>query len=383
MVRLMNNSIDQLEQLARESNDIFRINRRGYLYATADPQRIPQFKAAAELAEQRGAGKARFNDYQPTPSIPVDGADVLLEQESIRRHFPYLSQDTLAVVHVRRAGWFSSTELGTYLLAQARAAGAQLVRGRVASVDTSDGRVRSVRLENGETIETDVLVNAAGPLVNEVAQMCGMELPVYCERHTKLGFHDTLGIVPRDAPMLIWADPQKLVWDDEEREMLAEADETRWMLDELPAGVHTRAEGHSGSDLLLMLWAYDAHPVPPKFPIEFEEAFPDVVLRGLSTMLPGLKAYFNRPSKPMVDGGYYIKTRENRPLIGALPVAGAYVIGALSGYGIMAAPAAGELLAQHILGDATPEYAQKFLLSRYEDEDYKKVLAEWGDTGQL
>lgn len=39
MVRLMNRSIDLLEELAGASGNRFLMNRRGYLYATADPTR--------------------------------------------------------------------------------------------------------------------------------------------------------------------------------------------------------------------------------------------------------------------------------------------------------------------------------------------------------
>src|SRR5690348_13041446 len=35
MVALMNRSIDLLEDLARESSNVFRMNRRGYLFVTA------------------------------------------------------------------------------------------------------------------------------------------------------------------------------------------------------------------------------------------------------------------------------------------------------------------------------------------------------------
>jgi sarcosine oxidase subunit beta len=87
---------------------------------------------------------------------------------------------------------------------------------------------------------------------------------------------------------------------------------------------------------------------------------------------------------PFVDGGYYCKTRENRPLIGPLPVKGAFVIGALSGFGIMSSMAAGELLAKHVVGRELPDYAPFFLLSRYEDQEYQKILANWDATsGQL
>ena len=47
MVALMNRSIDIMEKLAQESGNIFRMNRRGYLYLSADPKRIPAFEQAA------------------------------------------------------------------------------------------------------------------------------------------------------------------------------------------------------------------------------------------------------------------------------------------------------------------------------------------------
>ncbi len=84
-----------------------------------------------------------------------------------------------------------------------------------------------------------------------------------------------------------------------------------------------------------------------------------------------------------VDGGYYTKTRENRPLIGKLPIEGAYVVGALSGFGVMAACGAGELVAAHVAGSKLPHYASAFALERYEDPDYQRLLDTWGDSGQL
>jgi glycine/D-amino acid oxidase-like deaminating enzyme len=111
--------------------------------------------------------------------------------------------------------------------------------------------------------------------------------------------------------------------------------------------------------------------------------YPEIALRGLSTMIPGLRGYFGRLPKPTVDGGYYTKTQENRPLIGRLPVRGAYIIGALSGYGVMASPGAGDLLARHIVGHELPSYATAFSLERYDDPEYQQLLKTWRTTGQL
>ncbi len=387
MVRLMNASIDRLEALARQSGNVFRLNRRGYVYATASLERAAAMRAAGEQATEQGAGPLRCDDYTPPEpdgfETEPEGADLLLDPALIRRHFPYLSERTVAVMHARRCGWFSSTELGMHLFEQARAAGVELIRASVTGVETRGGRVSEVRLADGRALSTGTFVNAAGPLANSVAGLLDLQLPVFCERHTKIAFRDHLGLIPRGAPLLIWADPQQLAWSDDEREMLAEDPEAAWMLGTLPAGVHTRPEGGRGSDILLMLWAYDAHPVLPTFPPDFDPAFDEVVLRGLSTMLPALAAYIGRAVKPASDGGYYVKTRENRPLIGPLPVEGAYVLGALSGYGLMAACGAAELLADHLTGASPPQYAAAFLPSRYDDPAYLARLAEWDDSGQL
>ncbi len=380
MVRFMNRSIDLLDSLAAETDNLFRLNRRGYLYATGDPHRIPSFIAAAQRAAEQGAGATRLNDY---PNEARDGADVLTDPALIFKHFPYLTDKTAAVIHARRCGWFSSTELGSYWLEQARALGVELIRDKITGIDCSGGRIQDVQLESGNRIPTGVFVDAAGPFVADVARYLDLDLPVFSERHTKVAFRDHLGVVPRNAPLTIWTDPQHLEWNEEELAFLADDPETKWMTELLPGGAHLRPEGEHGSNILLLLWAYDAHPVDVVVPPQFDESFPDVVLRGLATMIPGLRLYFDNAPKPMMDGGYYTKTKENRPLIGPLPVEGAYLIGALSGYGLMAAPAAGELLATHISGEALPSYAPAFLLSRYADPAYRKLLESWNDTGQL
>ena len=62
---------------------------------------------------------------------------------------------------------------------------------------------------------------------------------------------------------------------------------------------------------------------------------------------------------------------------------GAYVIGALSGYGMMASNGAADLLADHIAERPLPHYAPAFRLDRYDDPAYVKLLDDWGDSGQL
>jgi glycine/D-amino acid oxidase-like deaminating enzyme len=395
MVALMNRSIDLLEELARESGNVFRLNRRGYLFATADPARVPAFVRAAEEATARGAGPTRLHrtassEYRPAPPDGFEaqptGADVITDTALIRAHFPYLAANTVGLLHARRCGWFSGQQLGMYLLERARDKGVRLVDGRVEGVDSTGGRVRAVTVSGRhgtETLATPRFVNAAGPFVGRVSRLLGVELPVFCERHAKVAFHDALGAVPRGAPMIIWTDPVRLPWTDEERAELATSPAHRHLFEEFPAGVHGRPEGGGDSPIVLLIWTYDVEPMEPTFPVVFDPAYPEIALRGMSRVIPSLSAYLGRLPRSVVDGGYYTKTRENRFLAGPLPVEGAYVLGALSGYGLMASNGGADLLADYITERPLPPYAAAFRLDRYDDPGYRALLDTWGDSGQL
>jgi sarcosine oxidase, subunit beta len=389
MVAAMNRSIDLLEEQARESGNVFRMNRRGYLFVSTDPARIARFTEEAHAAEALGSGPARIHasagsDYRP-PSAdgfedePV-GVDVITDRTLIRRHYPYLADDTVALFHGRRCGWLSGQQLGMHLLERAREKGARLVSGRVESIQTAGGRVSGV-IVSGTTLATPRVVNAAGPFLAPVGRMLDVELPVYCEQHAKIAFADTLGAMPRHAPMIISVDPTRVAWTDEERAALTPSRPD--LLEEMPFGAHGRPEGGGDSPMVLLLWTYHLDPVEPVFPMSFDPAYPEVTIRGMARMVPAFGRYADRLPRAVVDGGYYTKTRENRFLAGPLPVEGAYVCGALGGYGLMASNVAGELVASHITGCRLPAYASAFTPARYDDPAYRALLETWGDSGQL
>jgi glycine/D-amino acid oxidase-like deaminating enzyme len=270
-----------------------------------------------------------------------------------------------------------------YMLNEARGHGVKLINARITRVLTSSDVLRGVQLEDGGTITSPIFVNAAGPFIKDVGELIGIDIPVYCELHLKVAFRDVARVVPRKVPLLIWTDPQKLLWTYDERELLGEDEDTAWLLEEMPGGVHTRPEGSPESDIILMLWEYHLQEVAPIWPPVLDDQYPEIALRGLTTMIPGLKTYLSKSPRPVLDGGYYTKTRENRPLICPLAVEGAFMIGALSGYGVMAACAAGELLASHVSGSPLPSYAQAFDVRRYENPNYLNAIQNMRESGQL
>jgi len=390
LLALMNRSINLMESLANESRNVFRMNRRGYLYITSDEQKIPDLQSASQRTSNLGAGPLRIHSsgsstYQTSPAEGFDssptGADLLIGNELICKHFPYITNKAVAALHARCAGWLSAQQLGMYLLETGRRHGVQFEAGKVTGVDISNNHIKGVQLSTGEQIDSPIFINAAGPYLKSVGGLLGDDLPVHTELHLKAVVKDTLGVVGRDAPLLIWNDTQTLPWENEEREALTDDEETRWLTETFPSGVHTRPEG-AGNDIL-MLWEYQTKLMEPTDSPKMDDQYPEIALRGLAAMLPRMKEYFGRMPRPQLDGGFYTKTAENLPLVGPTRVDGSYVIGAVSGYGIMSACGVGELLAAHVAGSNLPEYAPAFELSRYDSPEYQKKLESWEDGGQL
>jgi glycine/D-amino acid oxidase-like deaminating enzyme len=390
MVGLMSRSIDLLERMATESGNVFGLNRRGYLFVTAEEPRFHRMVEDAHHTSTLGAGPVRFHPgpipYRPSPFEGLvgapEGADILVGPEVVLEHFPYITPDAVGAVHVRRAGWFSAQQLGAWMLDQARSEGLELVVDEVVDIGTSAGAVSSVQLAGGDQIASPVVVDAAGPMAGPVAAMAGLDLPLFSELHLKVACRDHLGVIPRDAPMIIWSDPQRLDWADDEREALT-AEQRDDLLGELPVFCHGRPEGGSDSPYLLGLWEYHGVVAEPVWPLPEDPLYPEVVLRGLTTMVPGLAVYRDRLPQSTVDGGYYTKTRENRPLIGPAGPAGFHLLAGLSGFGVMVAAGAADLLARHVVAAELPDYSDAFLLDRYDDPEYLSTLSGPLSSGQL
>jgi len=405
MVRLMSRSIDLTEELALTSGNAFALNRNGYAYFTARPETARAFEEQGREISRLGAGPLRVVRGEASdPELPpvswseraseeelrhrepgvTDGADLVLDPGWIRQRFPFLADDVMAMLRPRRCGWLSAQQLGMWLLERARERGVREVRGRVTAVDTTGGRVRSVDVATPggtERWEVTHFVNAAGPGLAQVGELLGIDLPVVNELHAKATFTDSLQVLPRELPLMVWNDPIRLSWSAEELALLEEDRDLSWLREELPGGLHFRPEGGHGSQAVLGLWAYHTDTIdPPRFPPAIDPLYAQVVLEGMVRMVPAMAPYKERVREPWVDGGYYCKTRENRPLIGPLPVEGAWVLGALSGYGIMASQGAAEILTAQLTGETPPPWADAFLLERYEDPGYRKMLEDW-DAG--
>jgi glycine/D-amino acid oxidase-like deaminating enzyme len=382
MAQFTGRSIELMEDIARDSANAIHMTRGGYALATRRntiDELLEQLRCGYKAA---GAGTIRVRagrdaaknlaPYEPPEPGPWHaapaGVDVLTHRDLIGRFFPQFDPAVSAVLHIRRAGDISAQQLGQFMLERHRSGGGRLIGGTVDSIEHSNTFRLTVAGGRPCVIRAETIINAAGPFLGKIAGMLNLELPVENILQQKIAFEDRAGAIPRQAPFSVDLDPQILDWSAEERQLLLEDAETAWLAERLPGGAHCRPDGGLQGNWVKLGWAYNTRASEPVYDPSFYEHFPDMVLRGAAALQPALKTYYAGLPRPLSHyGGYYTMTRENWPLIGPMGIDGAFMVGALSGFGTMAACAAGELCADWIGGDVLPAYALALSLARYED----------------
>ena len=177
-------------------------------------------------------------------------------------------------------------------------------------------------------------------------------------------------------------------WTDEERVLLSEDAETSWLTEQLPGGTHCRPEGGDNGSWIKLGWAFNRDVSEPQQDLANEPKvhpqYPEIVMRAAARLNPSLKVYNEDfPTRFSHYGGYYPMTHENWPLIGPLGIDGAFIAGALSGFGSMSACAAGALCAAWVVGSDLPDYAAQLSVARYSDKKLMTQLSNARSRGLL
>ena len=413
MTAFTDHSIDLMERLDEASGGRLRMTRGGYALVTRR-ERPGDLIDALHLGYADSPGEIRIREHEgdyasprrsPWKGVP-SGVDVLVDRGLIRKTFPAFAQDIATVLHIRRAGSIDAQQMGSLMLEAIREAGATVIRGTVTAIaagtpfrleialeapatgggapPTAPGAISLVGATQAagatsahvRTLRAARVVNAAGPYLQDVAALLGEHLGVECVFQQKIAFPDTLQAVGRHQPFAIDLDGQTLAWSDEDREVLASDPTTRRLTEPMKGGIHCRPDGPVDGNWIKLGWAHnegasDPHAEPP-----IDPQFPDSVIRAASRLQPRLAAYVGRLPRAMRHyGGYYTQTPENWPLIGPMTTPGAFVAGALSGYGSMGACASGALCAAWAMEKPVPDFARSLSLARREDAVLMAELA--------
>jgi len=351
MIALATRSLDIVRELIADGGQI-PMDRRGYLY----------------VSESEAGSQALGGVVARHPATRVSGA-VALTGAEVHRRWPYLGPKVSGGIFVASAGGLDTVALGRVLLERAIQRGARVVQMDIADADLSAAQL---------------VVDAAGPYARQVAHRLGANLALETVLRQKVVVRDRAQAVPRDAPFTITLDGRSLLWTPRERKRLSATAEGRRLLQPLPAGIHVKPDPTAGPDALKMGWAWDQRPTTPTDSPACPSEFPGMVELGVATFIPAF-----RPDQAVLthDGGFYARTPDGRPLIGAFG-SGArnlFAVAGFAGFGAMMACAAGELAAALITGAGVdPATSAAFDPRRFDDASYlARVRDGTMPTGEL
>ncbi|MER8807479.1 FAD-binding oxidoreductase [Mesorhizobium australicum] len=248
----------------------------------------------------------------------AEGADILLEDaEQLTRRFPWLSAEGITAGAYGRTGegWFDAHAMLMLFRKALRQKKIDFISASVTGVERQGDRVTGVSLENGDRLEADTVINAAGPNAGKVAALAQLSLPVE----------------PRKRNVFVF----------EAREKYADMP---LLVD--PSGIYVRPEG----SVYLTGGAEPEEGDGPADPGDFDVDWPlfeEVIWPVLATRIPAFEAI--KPTRAWA-GHYDYNTLDQNAVIGPHPeVTNFLFANGFSGHGLQQAPAVGKALAELIV----------------------------------
>lgn len=245
------------------------------------------------------------------------GADIVLEDPAaLKRRFPWLNTDDLAVGCFGRSGegWFDGYGLMQAFRRKARSLGVAYRAASVVGMGMDNGRVVSVTLSDGETIACGAVVNAAGAGGRPIAAIAGVDIPIHVKKRIIFTFKCP-DPVP-NCPLLID-----------------------------PTGVYVRPEGDG--------FLCGTQPPPDRDPdveddYEVEwDLFEEIIWPTLAHRVPAFERI--RPGRAWA-GTYDMCAFDHNVLLGPpAAVPNLFLANGFSGHGLQQSPAVGRYLADLIV----------------------------------
>jgi glycine/D-amino acid oxidase-like deaminating enzyme len=324
MTRLAMRSVAKIEQFAEDTGEALAYHQSGSIKMA----RTPEF--AAQIGDEIQRGQA-------------DGLDIqAVSSKQAERLAPWLRADAALAM------WYTSTDLylepGDLPRAYARAAeglGATVLPHTPATaIGTRDGAVERVVTEFG-SIETPVVVDAAGAWTRVVAEMTGVRVPIVPTRHQLYITRPIDGITPEQPIVRV-----------------------------LDVNVYVRPERGG-----LMLGGYEPDPVQVDvrgLPADFQIKDLALDFEPLRRMTDDVRAQFPVLQGVEVDefrGGLPTMTVDGRHIVDRVPgVNGFFVASGCCVGGLSISPAVGEVIADWVVDGEPPLDLSTLSLTRFGPE---------------
>jgi glycine/D-amino acid oxidase-like deaminating enzyme len=248
----------------------------------------------------------------------AEGADIALEDAAaLEKRFSWLSGEGIAAgaYGVSGEGWFDAHAYLHLFRKALRTMDVDLVTAAVTSIERQGARVTAVTLDNGERLETGLVVNAAGPNGGKVAALAGLDLPVEPRKRNVFVFEAR----ERYADMPLLVDP---------------------------SGIYVRPEGSvyitGGAEVEEGEQAADPADFDPDWGLFENEIWP-----VLATRIPAFEAI--KMTRAWV-GHYDYNALDQNAVIGPHPEVENFIFAnGFSGHGLQQAPAVGRALAELVV----------------------------------
>ncbi len=297
-IRLSLISLPMLDRFEQELGQAIDIRKCGYLFVLTREQDVAEFKRQVALQNNLGA-RTQW-----------------LDGDEVRRRLPLMNYaDAIGATFGPEDGLADPNGVVQGYIAGARRLGAKcFTDAEVTGVCTGGGKVRAVETALG-TVETPIIVNAAGPWAGLVGKMAGVDLPVAPVRR-QIAVTTAMAGLPPDFPFVI----------------------------EFARSLYFHREGAG------ILTGMSNVNEPVSFNQNVDSEWELVHFEAACKRLPLLE----QAGVASRWAGLYENTPDAHPILGAVDkVAGLYCITGFSGHGFMHGPACGLLLAEEILDGKT------------------------------
>jgi sarcosine oxidase subunit beta len=326
-IRLSIESIGAIERFADEVGHPVDFHQDGYLFLLSTPASVETFRRNVALQQRVG--------------VEVDWLDAA----GAARLAPGLdTAGVLGATFCQRDGIADPNGVTMGFAKAAQAAGVAIERDtEVTAIRIESGRIAAVETSRG-TIETHIVVNAAGPHARQVGRLAGVDVPVEPYRR-----HIFIAALGKDAA---GGEPR--------------VPSSHILVIDFETTFYFHREGAG------LLFGMGEPGETPTFDTTVQWDFLPQVIEVAVTRLPALAD----ASISHAWAGLYEMSPDGNPIIGAAEgVAGCFLINGFSGHGFQHSPAAGRILADVITGrdphfDLTPFGAGRFAAGAVTGERY-------------
>jgi len=292
-VRLSLASLPMLDRFREETGQEINFRKCGYLFVLTRPEDVKTFRHSLEMQQGLGVRTEWLSTEEVRKRLPLMHFEDALAGS-------YNADDGLVDPNSVVMGYINAAQrLGAQCLTGVEVTGILVEAGRIAAVETNQGR-----------LATRAVVNAAGPWAGVVGGMAGVEIPILALRR-QIMTTTPLPEVPADFPFVL----------------------------DFAQSLYFHREGEG------ILTGMSNPNEKPGFDQNIDENFEMVNLEAAIARMPCLE----RAGLVSHWAGLYEVTPDAHPILGGSPVEGFTIVAGYSGHGFMHGPVAGKLMTEYIL----------------------------------